>query len=278
MVKMRTSTSYKNLHLIKDDLDDLYEKFNHRKYIHPDPIKFIYEWEDRMEREIVGFIASSLAYGRVSQILKSVSEVLKFMKPSPLRFVYDATPLSLKGRFSRFKHRFSTGEELADLIMGIKRILGKYSSLHICFKSHMQSTDSTVIPALSAFVREISHGFLLPKNSLISSPECGSACKRLHLYLKWMIRHDDVDPGCWNDISPSKLIIPIDTHMLTISKTLGITSRKCSDIQTAIEITDAFRTIAPDDPAKYDFCLTRLGILKNGEAFLNKLAEKLRQI
>ncbi len=94
---------------------------------------------------------------------------------------------------------------------------------------------------------------------LVPSPEKGSACKRLLLYLKWMIRKDDVDPGGWN-LDPSKLVVPLDTHMYYITSKLGFTNRKSADLKTALEVTDVFKKISPNDPTKYDFALTRLGI------------------
>ncbi|MBW2545477.1 MAG: TIGR02757 family protein, partial [Deltaproteobacteria bacterium] len=103
-------------------------------------------------------------------------------------------------------------------------------------------------------------------------PAKGSACKRLNLFLRWMVRRDDVDPGGWDDIPPSKLVIPLDTHMHRICLAFGFTKRKQADMKTALEITDSFRAIVPDDPVRYDFALTRLGIRKDAApaSLLNK--------
>ncbi|MFC1474950.1 TIGR02757 family protein, partial [bacterium] len=98
---------------------------------------------------------------------------------------------------------------------------------------------------------------------LTPAPRRGSACKRMNLFLRWMVRRDDVDPGPWTDVPASKLVVPLDTHMHRISSGMGLTSRKQADLKTAIEITDAFRAISPEDPVRYDFALTRLGILGN---------------
>ncbi|MCD6487215.1 MAG: TIGR02757 family protein, partial [Syntrophobacterales bacterium] len=116
-------------------------------------------------------------------------------------------------------------------------------------------------------------------NSLLPSPAKGSACKRLNLFLRWMVRHDDVDPGGWDDISSSKLIIPLDTHMHRICLALGITKRKQADMKTALEITRSFQVMAPHDPVRYDFALTRLGIRKDTDitSFLYKFGRNAEE-
>ncbi len=253
--------------------EELYMKLNRREFVHPDPLQFLYCYDDLCDREIVALIASSLAYGRVAQILKSVSLVLECM-PSPSLFLKQASPWSIRCMFKDFKHRFTTGEELSSMLLGVKCIIERYGSLHACFTEGLKDDDDTVIPALSAFARELN---LLADGrckSFLPSPIKGSACKRLHLFLRWMVRRDEVDPGGWDNVPPSKLIVPLDTHMHRICFLLGLTKRRQADMRTAVEITAAFREISPDDPVRYDFALTRLGILKNLDlgAFLKKCA------
>ncbi|MBW2647098.1 MAG: TIGR02757 family protein, partial [Deltaproteobacteria bacterium] len=139
-------------------------------------------------------------------------------------------------------------------------VIERYESLHACFTAYLDENDDTVFPALSGFVKELTTGTNGRRNSLLPSPMLGSACKRLHLFLRWMVRQDDVDPGGWDTVSTSKLVIPLDTHMHRICLALRLTQRKQADMRTAAEITAAFRTITPEDPVKYDFALTRLGI------------------
>ncbi len=245
---------------IKENLEELYGIYNRREFIHPDPLEFLYTYEDIRDRELVGLIASSLAYGRVAQILKSVSTILKRMAPSPFSFLQQASRDSLCQTFWDFKHRFTDGEELSDMLIGIKLVLDRYGSLHACFAAEMKEEDDTVLPALSVFVEKINAGADGRPNSLIPSPKRGSACKRLNLFLRWMVRQDEVDPGGWESVPASKLIVPLDTHMHRICLLLKFTGRKQANLRTAIDITDAFRTIAPNDPVRYDFALTRLGI------------------
>ena len=167
---------------------------------------------------------------------------------------------SLLRTFSSFKHRFTTGEEIAAMLFGMKNVIMKYGSLYACFKAGFINNGESILPAITEFVEELSSVFNCRSNSLLPSPAKGSACKRINLFLRWMVRRDDVDPGGWDDIPPSELVIPLDTHMHKICLAFGFTKRKQADMKTALEITDAFRKIAPHDPVRYDFSLTRLGI------------------
>ena len=240
-------------------LELLYNKYNHPKWIHPDPLEFVLKYSDPLDQEIVALIASSLAYGRVQQILASVQSVIGPMGASPRQFILDTNEVHWAGLFRNFKHRFTTPDELIGLLKGIKNILEKYGTLNECFRTHLDREHTSVIPALGPFVRQLRNGSL-SYHSLLPLPEKGSACKRLHLFLRWMIRKDSVDPGPWEGISPSLLVIPLDTHMYRICSRLGMTCRKSADSKCAIEITDNFREICPEDPVKYDFALSRLGI------------------
>ncbi len=245
-------------------IQEIYERYHRAEFISPDPLEVLYFYEDPLDREVVGLIASSLAYGRVPQILKSVGNVLKAMGPSPRGFLEDASEASLREAFRGFKHRFTTDAELVDLLLGIQGAVRKYGSLQACFLAGFNLNDETVLPALSGFVREIGKRSGREYTSLVSIPEKKSACKRLNLFLRWMVRSDEIDPGCWTGVSPAKLIIPLDTHMFRICTGLGMTSRSQADMRTAQEITAWFRKINGKDPVRYDFSLTRLGIRKVG--------------
>lgn len=237
----------------------LYEKYNHPKWIHPDPLEFVRQHQSPLDQEVAGLIASSLAYGRVKQILSSVMLVLKAMGGSPRNFLLETDRSVWLALFKDFKHRFTSAQELVKFLEGIKKTLEHYGSLYECFAHYLEGYHFSVIPALSHFVRNLRNGDL-SYNSLLPLPEKGSACKRLHLFLRWMIRRDSVDPGPWEGIAPSILVIPLDTHMYRICSNLGMTQRKSADQKCALEITDYFRNICPDDPVKYDFSLSRLGI------------------
>ncbi len=244
---------------IKHKLENLYQRYNQPKYIHPDPVEFLYLYNDVIDREIVGLIASSLAYGRVKQILRSVSCVLEMMTPSPHLFLRESTHTSMCKAFKGFKHRFANGDHLASLLLGAKNVIDRYGSLNDCFVRGISDDDRTVIPALNVFATALRAGDITPGH-LVAVPEKGSACKRMNLFLRWMVRKDGVDPGGWHGVPVSKLVIPLDTHMHRISLKLGFTAKQQPNMRTALEITNGFRQIVPDDPVKYDFVLTRFGI------------------
>jgi uncharacterized protein (TIGR02757 family) len=240
-------------------LDRLYSTFNRREYVHPDPLEFLYDYPDPLDREIVGLIASSLAYGSVMQILRSVSSVLERI-PEPRKFLLRASRGTLLSTFADFKYRFTTGEELAALLYGIGRVVKKHDSLQECFLSGMSEADEDILPGLSFLVNEISSEAGSDFYHLLPNPSRKSACKRLNLFMRWMVREDDVDPGGWYTVPSDRLIVPIDVHMFRICSSLGLTCRKQADLRTAVEITESFRNISPEDPVKYDFAITRLGI------------------
>jgi len=248
---------------ITKQLERLYGEYNRREFVRPDPLEFLYPYEDLADREIVGLIASSLAYGRVLQINRSIGDVLEKMGPSPYRFIRDATPESLRRTFSRFRHRFTTGDEMTAMLLGVKNVVVKYGSLHACFSSVLERGAQTVVRALTLFVEELSAGFPGCRSSLLPSPARGSACKRLNLFLRWMVRSDGIDPGGWHDVPASTLVIPLDTHMHRVCLGLGLTRRRQADMRTALQVTDSFRKMVPDDPVRYDFILTRPGIWKS---------------
>jgi uncharacterized protein (TIGR02757 family) len=246
----------------EETLEQFYDRFNRREFVHPDPIEFLYPYKDIRDRELVAFIASSLAYGRVGQILKSVAAVLDKMS-SPARFIRTASRPSIQRRFFHFKHRFTTAKELISMLGGLQCILNQYDGLEDCFTAGLNPGDETVLPALSAFTGKLISASGGGIRSLVPEPEKGSACKRLHLFLRWMVRRDAVDPGGWDPGLTSKLIVPIDTHMHRIGLALGFTRRRQADRRTAVEITSGFRKYSSHDPVKYDFSLTRLGIRKD---------------
>lgn len=240
-------------------LEALRQRYNWREFVHPDPIEFLYRYEDVRDREIAGLVAASLAYGRVSQILKAVSGVLYEMGPSPRAFVESAAAGRIKRAFGSFRYRFTTGEELAALFLGTRRVLKEHGSLEHCFSTKYSDAGGDVPEALDRFA-----GALCPeKNSLMPRAANGGACKRLNLYLRWMVRRDDVDPGGWAAPAPAALIMPLDTHIHRICTDMGLTRRRAADMRTARDITDAFSAFAPHDPTRYDFAIARLGIRKD---------------
>ncbi|MBF0377421.1 MAG: TIGR02757 family protein [Desulfamplus sp.] len=239
-------------------LEYIYSTYNKKEYIHPDPLEFLYHYPDPKDREIAALIASSLAYGRVDQILKHVGLVFQIMGKSLYEYLMQNSEQSIVESFKEFRYRFTNFEHISSFLIGIKATIEESGSLKKFFLSAIREQDENIIPALTRFVKKITEkgncGNLAP------NPEKGSACKRNNLFLRWMIRKDDVDPGGWDEIPSSMLIVPLDTHMHHAGKILGFTKRAAADMKTALEITAGFRQICPDDPIKYDFSLTRFGI------------------
>ena len=243
---------------LKAFLEGLYYVYQRRELINPDPLYFLYRYRDVKDREIAGLVASSLAYGRVAQIMKSVERVLTCLSDEPYKFLlknakFEVVPES-------FKHRFTTGYDMNNLLKNVAEILRDYGTLEGFMSECLRNSEGEIFSALDEFSARLMRNKKAGSFSLITSPIDGSACKRLFLFLKWLVRRDEVDPGGWEVIKPSELIVPTDTHMHNIGMKLGFTGRKTADLRCAIEITEGFREICPEDPAKYDFVLTRFGI------------------
>jgi len=258
---------------MKKELEILYDQYNRRRYVHPDPLEFLYPYEEVRDREIAGLIASSLAYGRVDQILKSVSIVLKIMNPSPYLFLKNSTQTSINKAFAGFIHRFASQDNLAAFLAGIKNVIDEFGSLNKCFLDGFSKNDKTIISAMTFFSAQLIDVKNKPGH-LVAQPLKGSACKRMNLFLRWMVRKDRVDPGGWTGIPLSVLVIPLDTHMHRISLALKLTKRKQANMASAIEVTSGFKKLVPDDPVKYDFALTRFGIRHDMD--IDKLFDFLR--
>ena len=242
-------------------LGRLYSVYSDPRWISPDPLELVLPFRAVANREIAALAASALAYGRVAQILKSLHAVFGVMGGAPADYIRNGSEEQFRRDFHGFKHRFHTGEDLALLFAGIRDALERWGSLEACFAAGFDAAcHKTVLPAAERFCGVLCHRFPGGESTLLPSPSRGSACKRLNLMLRWLVRHDAVDPGGWTRIPASHLVIPLDTHMHRIARDLGLTSRKAADLRTALEVTRAFRTMFPEDPVKLDFVLTRFGI------------------
>lgn len=258
---------------LKKHLDSLYERFDIR-FISPDPIEAVHKFNSPKDQEIAGLISASLAYGRVDLIIRAIDQILFLMDYKPYSFVKNFDPKKDSKKFKDFVYRFNRGEDIACLIYFIKQVIDSYGSLFDFFKKGYREKDKNIAPALSRFVKGLLeldsspfyNGCGLPKDAgvrfLLPSPEGGGACKRTNLFLRWMVRRGDtIDFGIWSDILPSKLIMPLDTHIARISRYLSLTGLKTQSWRMAEEITASLKELDPDDPVKYDFPLSRLGIM-----------------
>ncbi len=245
---------------LRNRLERIYLQYNKRGYVDPDPLLFLYDYPDKQNREIAGFIAACFAYGRVEQIMKTVAHILGKFTPTPYDYLMSRAKKDMADDFKGFRYRFASDVHLINLLWGLREVLKTFESLENCFYTGMASDDETVLPGLAFFSEQIRKNKKI--GHLLADPQKKSACKRSLLFLRWMIRKDLVDPGGWGKTTPSQLIVPLDTHMHKIGTMLGFTTRKSSDMKTALQITQGFKRIVRKDPVRYDFCLTRFGIRK----------------
>jgi uncharacterized protein (TIGR02757 family) len=227
----------------------------------PDPLSFVYRYEMAADREIAALIAASLAYGRVAQIGRSVDDALGRLGPSPHQALLEWNDRALATACRGFRHRFTTSVDLRRLLAAVGRVLSRHGTLAAAFARGYDPSHPTIVPAAANFVGAFGRIGRAGGFPLLATPDAGSACKRLHLFLRWMVRRDDVDPGTFELDAAHQLVVPLDTHMHRIGLALGFTSRRQSDLRTALEITEGFRRLAPADPVRYDFVLARRGMM-----------------
>lgn len=259
---------------LKERLDALAAKFGTR-YVDTDPVKFVHRYADPLDQEIVGLVSAAFAYGSVVLIFRAVERILAPMGASPRAFLERFDPARDAAHYRGFRHRFHGEKDLVLFLSLVAQAIRRHGSLRALFATGVREGDADAGPPLAAFVAEVLRGDArpffrsgkLPPRSpvryLLSSPEDGSACKRMLLYLRWMLRPaDGVDLGTWAGVlPPSKLLIPLDTHTFRITRYLGLTARNAGDWRAAQEVTSALKRLDPEDPVRYDFALCRLGIL-----------------
>ncbi|MCD4831561.1 MAG: TIGR02757 family protein [Anaerohalosphaeraceae bacterium] len=254
-----------NTDKLRDILENLYHKYNHQKFVPPDPLQFVYKYTEPADMEIAGFLAACFAYGSAKQIQKFLETLLEPMGARPAEFIANFGAGDKKF-FKNMKYRFNSPADIIAIIEVLKSAIGRFGSLEKTFLTGYNEKDETIAPALLAFSATMLGNCPKPSRGLkylITSPENSSTCKRMFLFLRWMVRNDNIDSGLWKKIDKSKLIVPIDVHMGRLSKILGLHRKKTYNLKTAIEITEGFRKICPGDPVKYDFALCRIGILEN---------------
>jgi uncharacterized protein (TIGR02757 family) len=257
-----------------DSLEALCRRYD-RRFLDSDPVGIVRRFDDPEDREIVGLIAAALAYGRVASIRGSLLGVLDRLGPHPSRFVASFDPAKDASRFDGFVHRFTSGRDIALLVHLVRQARERAGSLESFFVDADENPDApTLGPALDLFgtrlfaldARPFVRDGVVPRRDgarwLLPLPGGGSACKRSCLFLRWMVRPDDgVDCGVWTRVSPARLVLPLDTHLLRVVRALGWTRRKSAGWPMALEATARLRCLDPADPVRFDFALSRLGIL-----------------
>ncbi|HET6516186.1 MAG TPA: TIGR02757 family protein [Thermodesulfovibrionales bacterium] len=254
---------------LKKVLDRFYDDYDFTGRIAHDPIEFPHHYDDVGDIEISAFIATCLAYGRVDLFKAVVKKILSVMGKSPRSFLTDFD-VKKQGRLFPFKYRFNEDRDIVCLLFIIHGLLLKYSSLERAFMGHYLPEHGNTGRAITGFVEEIlsvdttkAYGRNVRPAGLLQffpSPANGSACKRMNLFLRWMIRDRDIDFGIWKGISKNHLVIPLDTHIARIGRCLGLTKRRSADWKAAVEITETLKLLDPVDPLRYDFALCHQGI------------------
>ncbi len=250
---------------LKNKLDYHYKYFDKTK-ISPDPLEFLHKYSETKDIEISGLISSVFAYGNVKQIISTLQKIHSIMKDKPYDFVLNYS--SKTNRFKFVKHRFYSSDDIHRFFIALNLIYKSNSSLKEVFIDLYLRNDSCMKKTISEFSNflcelakvknRISRGikFMFP------DPMKGSACKRMNLFLRWMVRKDELDFGLWNEIPTSKLIIPVDTHVAQICKRLKLTSKINVSWKMAEEITEKLKRFDEIDPVKYDFAICHIGMRK----------------
>lgn len=251
-------------------LDRAYDDFN-LTHSTRDPIWTVRRFADPADREVVAFLASALAFGRVQSVLQTVDAVLGVMGPSPAAFLRGFSP-EQAAAFDTLGHRWIRSRDLAALAWQLHQMLRGHGSIEGFFAAGAaDAADETVEGAIESFSRRAMaldlraiYGRRRPVPGVgyfFSKPSSGGACKRLNLFLRWVVRSDAVDLGLWSSVRPSQLIVPLDTHIIRVGRCLGLTSRVSPGWKMAVDITATLRQLSPDDPVRYDFAMCHLGMM-----------------
>lgn len=251
---------------LKRRLERLYRTFD-RAYLDTDPLAFVHRYREDADREIVAFLAAGLAFGNVRAIQASVSALLGAMGASPSAFVDAFDSERDRAALEGLYHRWIRSQDLAELLGVIGKMRASNGSIGGFFLLGYRAEDEDIGPSLVSFcerARKLA-GTTRGDGSVAKffpSPRSGSACKRLNLFLRWMVRDGDgLDIGLWKDVSRRQLVLPLDTHLVRLARALGLTARRSPGWLMALEATRSLALLDPDDPVKFDFSLSRLGIL-----------------
>jgi uncharacterized protein (TIGR02757 family) len=253
-----------------ESLDLLYRSYD-REDSASDPVHCLRRYEDPADKEVAGFCAAALAFGRVASVLNSIETLFRVMGPSPAAFVRSFDPGAAPQELSAMVHRWIRGEDVAALLWILRQMLEESGSIERFFSEGLQPGAEDVGDALDSFSRRAmaldlrrAYGRVPDRPGVayfFSRPSAGGACKRLNLYLRWMVRRDAVDLGLWKAVAPAQLIVPLDTHVIRLGRCLRLTRYTSPGWRMAADITRALRQLDPADPVRFDFSLCHLGMM-----------------
>lgn len=256
---------------LKATFDHLYRAFDHAESA-TDPIQIVRRYAAVRDREVVAYIAAGLAFGRVSSVMASIEAICRVLGPTPDAFVRSFDCARDGAPLADLVHRWTRGADFVGLIWILRQMLERHGTLEAAFASRLRPDDHDLSDALEGFGTEAravdlrpAYGRRVPATPgahyFFARPSTGSACKRMNLFLRWMVREDGVDPGGWTTVPRRLLIVPLDTHTIRVGRCMRFTRRVTPGWKMAIEITDALRAIDPDDPVRYDFSLCHLSMM-----------------
>ena len=242
-------------------LEELHDRYNSVDFIEPDPISIPHSFANPLDKEISGFLAATIAWGNRKAIVKSANRMMDYLDGRPYEFVVGASESELRG-LSGYVHRTFNGTDLECFVRALRRICAEYGSLGEWFQGEWERTEdmTRVLASFRALFFDFDHPARSEKH--LSSIAKGAACKRLNMYLRWMVRRDGrgIDFGLWKRIPMSALYLPLDVHSGNVARQLGLLERKQSDWRAVAEVTERLRTFCPEDPVKYDYALFGVGI------------------
>ncbi len=253
---------------LKAYLDEQVARFNQPGFIEDDPISIPHQFSKQQDIEIMGFWSAILAWGQRKTIINKSNELIRLMDGAPHQFI---TQHQEKDRehFLAFKHRTFQATDTIYFLEFLQQYYQQHDSLEQAFARHLAPGDETIEKALIGFHNDF---FALPyapqrTRKHIATPARKSTCKRLNMFLRWMVRQDDkgVDFGIWQQIKPNQLLMPLDVHVERIARRIGLLSRKQRDWRAVLELTEQLRAFNPADPVAYDFALFGLGVVEKNE-------------
>jgi uncharacterized protein (TIGR02757 family) len=251
-------------------LERLYADFNYPDSA-TDPIQIVRRYTRSDDREVVGFVAAALAFGRVTSVLQSIERVLGVMGNRPAAYVQQFEPRRDAGAFDGIVHRWTRDRDIVALVWVMHQMIAGAGSIEAFFARGDEAASVDVQGALDSFsTRALSLDLRaaygrVPRRPgvcyFFPRPSAGSACKRLNLFLRWMVRKDALDLGVWSRVPPARLVVPLDTHVIRVGRCLKLTTYTSPGWRMARDITASLRVLDPDDPVKYDFALCHLGMM-----------------
>lgn len=247
---------------LKAYLDALVDRFERPAFIEDDPIAVPHAFDDPRDREVIGLYAALLAWGRRDTMLRKLAELCERMRQRPFAFVHDFDPSRDAACLDGFKHRTFQPTDAFHLTRALSALLRRHGSLEAAFAAHLPPEAPDVGPAIEGFSRGVMAAVpeIPPRlGKHLARPSTGSACKRLCMYLRWMVRPGPVDLGLWTRIRPAQLVVPLDVHTGRQARALGLLMRRQDDWRAAQALTARCRAFAPEDPCRYDFALFGAG-------------------